>query len=72
MTRKLNNLSRNSKSYWSLLNNKTTNIPLISPLFYKSKFATNFLEKAELFNSIFSKQCFLINKRNTLPTHTNI
>ena len=56
MVKKLNNLQRNSKAYWSLLrcllNNKK--IPLIPPLFYENKFVTNFLEKAEVFNSFFS------------------
>ena len=70
MAIKLNKLERNSKPYWSLLkcflNNKK--IPLIQPLFDENKFVTNFLEKAQL-NSFFSKQCFLINNRSTLPTH---
>ena len=71
MANKLNNLQINSKSYWSLLkcslNNKK--IPLIPPLFHKIKYVTKILEKVELFNSIFLKQCSLINNRSTLPTH---
>ena len=71
MAKKLNNLQRNSKAYWSLLkcflNNKK--IPLIPPLFHENKFVTNFLEKAEHFNSFFSKQCFLKNSGSTLPTN---
>ena len=71
MANKLNDLQRNSKAYWSLLkcflNNKK--IPLIPPLFHENKFVTNFLEKAKLFNSFFSKQCSLINNGSTLPTH---
>ena len=71
MAIKLNNLHRNSKPYWSLLkcflNNKK--IPLIPPLFHENKFVTNFLEKADLFNSFFSKHCSLINNASTLPTH---
>ena len=71
MTKMLNNLQRNSKPYWSLLecflSNK--NIPLIPPLFHENKFVANFLEKAKLFNSLFSKQCSLINNASTLPTH---
>ena len=67
MANKLNNLQRNTKPYWSLLkcllNNKT--VPLIPPLFHGNKFVTNFLEKAELFNT---KQCSLINNASTLPT----
>ena len=71
MANKLNNLQRNSKAYWSLLksfsNNKT--ISLIPPLFHENKFVTNVLEKAELFNSFFSRQRSLINTGSTLPTH---
>ena len=71
MANKLNNLQRNSKAYWSLLkcnlNNKK--ILLMPLLFHENKFVTNFLEKAELFNSFFSKQCSLINNGSTLPTH---
>ena len=71
MANKLNDLQRNSKAYWSLLkcflNNKK--IPLIPPLFHENKFVTNFLERVELFNTFFSKQCSLINNGSTLPTH---
>ena len=49
------------------LNNKK--IPLIPPFFHENKFVTNFLKKAELFNSFFSKQRSLINNGSTLPTH---
>ena len=49
------------------LNNKK--IPLIPPFFDENKFVTNFLKKAELFNSFFSKQRSLINNGSTLPTH---
>ena len=38
-------------------------------MFHENKFVTNFLEKAKLFNSFFSKQCSLINNGSTLPTH---
>ena len=33
-------------------------MPLIPPLFHENKFVTNFLEKAELFNSFFFKTVF--------------
>ena len=36
------------------------NIPVNPPLFHKNKFLTDFKKKAELFNSFFAKQCFLI------------
>ena len=48
---------------------KQQKIPLISPLFHENKFVTNLLEKAELFNSFFSKQCSIINNGSILPTH---
>ena len=48
---------------------KQQKIPLIPPLFHENKCVTNFLEKAELCNSFFSKQCSLINNRSTLPTY---
>ena len=71
MANKLNNLQRNSKAYWCLLkcllNNKK--VALIPSLFHENKFITNFLKKAELFNSFFSKQCSLINNGSTLHTH---
>ena len=58
---KLNDTQKNAKAYWSLikmlLNNKK--IPLIPPLYYDNRFITDFKEKAELFNSFFSKQCSL-------------
>ena len=38
-------------------------------MFHENKFATDFLEKAELFNSFFPKLCYLINNTSPLPTH---
>ena len=48
---------------------KQKKIPLIPPLFHENKFVTNFLEKTELFDSFFSKQCFLLNNGSNLPTY---
>ena len=42
----------------SFHNNKR--IPCIPPIFHENRFVTNFKEKAELFNSFFSKQCSII------------
>ena len=57
------------KTYWSLLklfvNNKK--IPIIALLFHENKFATDFKEKAELFNAFFDKQCSLIDTNSNLP-----
>ena len=68
---KLNNTQKNSKSYWSLekifLSNKK--IPLILSLFHENFFIIDVKEKAELFNSFFSKQCSLITNNSKLPTN---
>ena len=48
---------------------KQKKIPLIPPLFHENKFVTNFLEKTELFDSFFSKQCFLLNNGSNLPNN---
>ena len=52
MASKQTNVQINSMTYWSLLNRFLNNkeIPLIPPLFHENKFATDFKEKAELFN----------------------
>ena len=69
--KKITNVSKNCKAYWSLLrrllNNKKT--PLIQPMFHENKFATDFTEKAELFNSLFATQCYLISNSSKLPSH---
>ena len=70
---KLNGTQKNAKAYWSLiemfLNNKE--IPLIPPLYYDNRFITDFKEKAELFNSFFSKECSLISSNSSLPNYIN-
>ena len=70
---KLNDTQKNAKAYWSLikmlLNNKK--IPLIPPLYYDNRFITDFKEKAELFNSFFSKQCSLISNNSAFPNYIN-
>ena len=51
--------STSPKTYRSILktflNNKK--IPVIPPIFHDNKFITDFKQKAEIFNSHFSKQC---------------
>ena len=55
--------------YWSLLkfflNNHKT--PAIPPLFHNNRFVPDFMEKAELFNSFFTKQCSINKKDSKLP-----
>ena len=43
-------------------------MPLTPPLFHENRFIIDFKVKAELFNSLFSKQCSLITKNSKLPT----
>ena len=52
-----------------VLNNKK--IPLIPPLYYDNRFITGLKEKAELFNSCFSKQYSLISNSSALPNYIN-
>ena len=56
MTKKLTNVSKNYKAYWSLLRRLLNNkkISLIPPLLHENKFVMDFKEKAELFNSHFA------------------
>ena len=42
-------------------------VPIIPPLLVTDKFVTNFLEKANLLNEFFSKQCQLLQNNSTLP-----
>ena len=43
-------------------------MPLIPQLFHKNRFIIDFKEKADLFNSFFSKQCSLVTNNSKLPT----
>ena len=66
---KLNDSHVSPEAYWSnlkmFLNKKTLIIP---PLFYENRFATDFEQKAELFNSFFTKQCTITNNDSSLPS----
>ena len=70
LSTKLANPSTSSRSYWSILKTFVNGkkIPIISPLLVNGKFATNFFEKANLFNQFFSKQCQPLPKSNTYHT----
>ena len=37
-------------------------------MFYENRFVTDFDKKAELFNSLFAKQCTVINNGSSLPS----
>ena len=47
------------KTYWSILKtfHNGKKVLVIPPLFINSKFITDFQEKANVFNSLFAKQC---------------
>ena len=66
---KLNDPSLSNKTYWSMLKTfyNAKNVPIIPPLFINNKFLTNFQEKANVFNSIFAKQCSPIPSSSVLP-----
>ena len=59
----------NPKTYWSVLKSFLNNkkVPCIPSLFHENKPVTDFREKAEIFNSYFSKQCSLVNSDSSLP-----
>ena len=69
LSTKLANPSTSSKTYWSILKTfiNGKKIPIIPPLLVNDKFITNFLEKANLFNEFFSKQCQPLQNNSTLP-----
>ena len=70
MINKLINTQKSLKAYGSLLKGflNKKKLSLITPLFHENLFITDFKEKAELFNSFFAKQCFLIRNDSELPT----
>ena len=68
-TKLANNPSTSSKTNWSILKTFVNGkkVPIIPPLLVTDKFVTNFLEKANLFNEFFGKQCQLLPNNSTLP-----
>ena len=50
----------------TFLNNKK--IPVIAPIFHDNKFITDFKQKAEIFNSHFSKQCTPLINNSKIPS----
>ena len=69
MSTKLANLSASSKTYWSLLKTFVNGkkVRIIPPRLVNDKFFSNFLEKVNLFNEFFSKQCQPLQNNSTLP-----
>ena len=48
-----------------------TKIPLIPPLLVGNQLVSDFLEKANLFNDYFSKQCTTIGNKSAIPANTS-
>ena len=55
--------------YWSILKTffKNKKIPVIPPIFHDNKFITDFKQKAEIFNSHFSKKCTPLIDNSKIP-----
>ena len=66
---KLNDPSLSNKAYWSILKTfqNGKKVPIISPLFNNNKFVTDCQEKANVFNSFFTKQCSPIPSKSVSP-----
>ena len=62
-----------AKTCWSILKTLINNkkIPCIPSLFHQGKYITDFKKKAELINSFFTKQCFIIQNSSKLPFTLN-
>ena len=62
--------STSLKTYWSILKTflNNTKIPITPPIFHKNKFITYFKQKAEIFNSHFSKQCTPLINSSKIPS----
>ena len=56
-----------SKKYKNVLGSINLKTPVIPPLFYSNKFASDFKDKAELFVSFSEKKCSLIKNDSKLP-----
>ena len=61
------------KIYWAILKTFVNGgkIPLIPPLLVDNKLVTDFLDKANLLNNIFAKQCTPISNGSTVPVNIN-
>ena len=69
---KLNDPHTSAKSYWPILKTlyNGKKIPLIPPILISNKLASNFEEKANLFNDFFAFQCPPVPNNSTLPLVT--
>ena len=70
LSKKLMESSTSSKTYCSVLNSfhNDKKIPCIPTIFHENRFVTNFKEKSELFNSVFAKQCSIIDNGSEIAS----
>ena len=73
LANKLNDPKTAPKAYWKILKTfvNSTKIPLIPPLLLGNQLVSDFLEKANLFNDYFSKQCTTIDSNSPIPANTS-
>ena len=73
LANKLNDPKTAPKTYWAILKTfvNGSKIPLIPPLLVDNKLVTDFLDKANLFNNFFAKQCTPISNDSTVPVNIN-
>ena len=74
LANKLNDPKAATKTYWAILKTfvNGSKIPLIPPLLVDNKLVTDFLDKANLFNNFFAKQCTPISNDSTVPLNINL
>ena len=73
LANKLNDPKTAPKTYWAIskIFVNGSKIPLISPLLVDNKRVTDFLDKANLFNNFFAKQCTSIFSDSAVPVNIN-
>ena len=71
LTAKLNNPDTSAKAYWAILKTFVNGkkIPSIPPLVTNGQITTDFLSKANIFNTFFSQQCTTIETSSTVPNN---
>ena len=70
LSKKLNNPSTRSKTYWPILKSffKGNKVPSTPPLLVNNEIVSDFTEKANLYNVFFSSQCTRISNNSVLPS----
>ena len=70
LAKKLHDPNTSSKAYCSIIKTLVygEKVPVISPIIVNNKLATNFKDKANIFNDFFSIQCQPIPNNSTLPS----